>query len=218
MKRYLVSFFILSLGGKKESKGQSESIKANPTATLNKDDVKAIKQKAAKGQQADAIVIKASELARIKGSTKIVGKQQQAEEKKRLEVEREKERETAETLKQKIKEFDETRTKKLPATVYQKEENEKKESILNNAEKVMEQELDDVKLMNKMVHYAKCVTVRDRQLEEKQEILQQKKEEDVRIDMQMEVERLKTLKFYEEREKIHKEAHKQGILYYQNHY
>lgn len=39
----------------------------------------------------------------------------------------------------------------------------------------MSENFDDVKEMNKMVAYAKCVTVRDKQLEEKKEIYSEKK-------------------------------------------
>lgn len=181
-------------------------------ATLSKDDVKAIKDRAVKGQQADAVVIKASELARIKDSTKVIGKQQEQDEKKRLAAEREREREAATTLRDKIKAFDQTRTKKLPPTMYQKEAKEKNETLLTKAEKAMDEELDDVKHMNKMVHYAKCATVRDRQLAEMRELEKAKKDEDLKVDLMMEVERLKALQFHEDREKVHHEAQRQGAL------
>jgi hypothetical protein len=181
-------------------------------ATLSKDDVKAIKEKAVKGQQADAVVIKASELARIKDSTKVIGKQQEMDEKKRLAEEREREREAATTLRDKIKAFDQTRTKKLPPTVYQKEAKEKNETLLTKAEKAMDEELDDVKHMNKMVLYAKCATVRDRQLTEMRELEKAKKDEDMKVDLMMEVERLKALQFHEEREHVHRQAQHQGAL------
>ena len=164
-----------------------------------------------KGKQADAVVLKASELERIKESTKVVGKQQEAEEKKRTEAEKEKLREAAETMKQKIKAFDQTRTKKLPATIYQKETREKNETLLTKAEKAMDEELDDVKLMNKMLHYAKCATVRDRQKEESKDLEKLKKEDDARMDIMMEIERLKTLQFHEKREVERAQAQKQGI-------
>ena len=197
-------------GGKKESKGPSESNKANPTATLTKEEAKAVKQKMIKGQQADAIVIKASELDRIKESTKIIGKQQEMEEKKRLEAERQKEREAAEVLKQKIKTLDQTREKKMPSTVYQKDEREKNETLLTKAQKAIDEELDDVKHMNKMVHYAKCATIRDKQLEEAKELEMLKKEDDQRMDIMMEIERLKALKYHDEREKARRDSQRQG--------
>jgi len=51
--------------------------------------------------------------------------------------------------------------------------------------------MDDVKDMNKMVNYVKCVTVRDKQLVEKKEIVEERKIEEKRKDLMMEIERLK---------------------------
>ena len=42
-----------------------------------------------------------------------------------------------------------------------------KATIQNKAQEFSNEELDDVKLMNKMVAYAKAATIRERQLEEK---------------------------------------------------
>jgi len=42
-----------------------------------------------------------------------------------------------------------------------------KTAIQNKAVEVAHEELDDVKLMNKMVAYAKAATIRERQLDEK---------------------------------------------------
>lgn len=65
--------------------------------------------------------------------------------------------------------------------------------------------MDDVKEMNKMVMYAKCVTIRDRQLNEKSDIRGENKINEKRKDLMMEVERLKKIKYYEELEKAKKE-------------
>lgn len=204
-----IHFKIQILGNKKPSKtvGQlgNDATKA--------EEMKKIKEKALKGQQADAVVIKASELERIKASTKITGsKENESEEKKRMEEEKEKIKEAAATMKDKIKAFDQTRTKKLPISEFQKDTKEKNEVILEKAKESAEEGMDDVKHMNKMVFYAKCATVRDKQLIEKKDLEKQKKEEDARIDIMMEIERLKTLKFHEEQEKKHQEAQRQGAL------
>lgn len=74
----------------------------------------------------------------------------------------------------------------------------------------MNEQLDDVKHMNKMMMYAKCVTVRDQQLDEKNEIHDHKKTEEKRKDLMMEIERLKKIKYYEELEKEKKELQKAG--------
>merc|ERR1719352_297872 len=65
----------------------------------------------------------------------------------------------------------------------------------------LDEEMDDVKHMNQMMLYSKIVTIRDAQIQEKRYIQQEKEEEERQLDMMMEIERLKALKMYEEREK-----------------
>jgi hypothetical protein len=48
--------------------------------------------------------------------------------------------------------------------------------------------------MNKMVHYSKCVTIRDKQLEEAKLLEVDYQDEQKRLDIMMEIERLKSLK------------------------
>ena len=76
----------------------------------------------------------------------------------------------------------------------------------------MNEQLDDVKAMNKMVMYAKCVTIRDKQLDEKKKIVEEVKVQEKRKDLMMEIERLKKIKFYETQEKMKKEDQKKGHL------
>ena len=58
--------------------------------------------------------------------------------------------------------------------------------------------------------YAKVVTIRDAQLSEKKTIQKERLEEERRLDTIMEVERLKALKMYEERESRRKEDQRNG--------
>lgn len=64
----------------------------------------------------------------------------------------------------------------------------------------MDEDLDDVKHMNQMVLYSKVVTIRDKQLEENKRLEQEWVEEQKKLDLMMEIERLKVLKEEEERE------------------
>lgn len=64
----------------------------------------------------------------------------------------------------------------------------------------MDDDLDDVKHMNQMVLYSKVVTIRDKQLEENKRLEQEYIEEQKKLDLMMEIERLKVLKEEEERE------------------
>ena len=74
----------------------------------------------------------------------------------------------------------------------------------------MDDDLDDVKHMNQMVLYSKVVTIRDKQLEENKRLEQEYIEEQKKLDLMMEIERLKVLKEEEEREVRKAAARKQG--------
>jgi len=54
--------------------------------------------------------------------------------------------------------------------------------------------------MNQMVLYSKVVTVRDKQLDENKRLEQEYIEEQKKLDLMMEIERLKGLKIEEDRE------------------
>merc|ERR1719272_1275393 len=58
--------------------------------------------------------------------------------------------------------------------------------------------------------YSKVVAVRDAQVQEKRSIQAEKEEEQRQLDMMMEVERLKALQMYEEREKVRVEDQRRG--------
>lgn len=51
--------------------------------------------------------------------------------------------------------------------------------------------------MNQMMLYSKCVTIRDAQIEEKKHMMLEAEEESRRLDLMMEIERLKALENYE---------------------
>jgi len=57
----------------------------------------------------------------------------------------------------------------------------------------LDEQLDDVKKMNQMVFYSKVVTVRDKQLEESKLLEREYIEEQKKLDLMMEIERLKAI-------------------------
>lgn len=85
-------------------------------------------------------------------------------------------------------------------------------NLLAQAKQMMDEEHDLVKDMNKFVLYSKVATIRDRQLEEKKKIISEYKYQNSKMDLMMEYERLKELKFQEDREIERKEQQKQGAL------
>lgn len=74
----------------------------------------------------------------------------------------------------------------------------------------MDNDMDDVKQMNQMVLYSKVVTIRDKQLEENKRLEAEWIEEQKKLDLMMEIERLKVLQEEEEREVRKAQARKQG--------
>ena len=64
--------------------------------------------------------------------------------------------------------------------------------------------------MNQMVLYSKVVTIRDKQLNENKRLEEEWKEEQKKLDLMMEIERLKVLQEEEEREVRKAQARKQG--------
>ncbi len=99
---------------------------------------------------------------------------------------------------------------KLPLSDLALKQKDDKAAVLSASEKKMAEELDDVKKMNQMCLYSKIVTIRDRQVEEKKVIEKERQEEERRLDTIMEIERLKALKMYEEREARRKLDQKLG--------
>ena len=81
---------------------------------------------------------------------------------------------------------------------------------MSRAQMNADNDLDDVKHMNQMVLYSKVVTIRDKQLEENKRLEVEFVEEQKKLDLMMEIERLKVLKEEEEREVRKAEARKRG--------
>lgn len=84
------------------------------------------------------------------------------------------------------------------------------ETLLTKAQTLMDEEQDDVKKMNQMVLYSKVVTIRDQQLIESKKLEEEWVREQKKLDLMMEIERLKDLQEQEERQKRRKEAQYRG--------
>lgn len=63
--------------------------------------------------------------------------------------------------------LEEEKKKNFPPSEIEKEKQQFKNSVQTRAVEASHEELDDVKLMNKMVAYAKAATIREKQLDEK---------------------------------------------------
>eukprot|EP00760_Papus_ankaliazontas_P031070 PhM_4_TR5176/c1_g1_i1/m.27061 len=157
----------------------------------------------------ETAVITASELRNLK---KLIHGDFEEEERRarNLEQKRRVEERAAERKRAMIALDEERRSKGVQQPMEEIEKEMSRKHERSRAQHKLDEEIDEVKHMNKLVLYSKCVTVRDAQLSEKDEIKAEQQEEARRLDMMMEVERLKALKMYEEREIKRIEDRKKG--------
>lgn len=159
----------------------------------------------------DGIVIKTTELNALKETAKIITSSEQAANRQRNLSSKAVIAEKAHAHKARILQME--KETKLRAPRYSEAELEElaeKERTLINAQKAMDEQWDDSKHMNQMMEYAKCVTIRDAQILEKQRVAEQLALEEKRLDTIMEIERIKAIKAVEEREKRRAEEQRQG--------
>ena len=120
--------------------------------------------------------------------------------------------EQSKARKERMQAMDKERAAKVPPSDIEQSQRNKDVGILSKAQAQLDEELDDVKHMNQMVLYSKVVTIRDKQLEENKQLEKEWLEEQRKLDLMMEIERLKGLKVAEEREAVRQQARRKGAL------
>lgn len=106
--------------------------------------------------------------------------------------------------------LEEEKKRRLPPDEFERERLQKSGAINQRAVEMSQEQLDDVKEMNKMVAYAKAATIRERQLEEKKRDWEDFKTQEKKKDKIMELERLKKIREQEEVEALKKEEALRG--------
>ena len=110
--------------------------------------------------------------------------------------------------KQRIIEYD----KNKQIETLKKLQEEESMKILEKENKISKED-DYVKQMDKMVLYAKIATIRDRQMIDKKRIEELNKKKEEKLDLLMELERLKDLKYQEEqKEKLNKKQREGSLI------
>lgn len=82
----------------------------------------------------------------------------------------------------------------------------------DKAQKIIDENTDEAKEMNKLIQYAKAASIRDKQKEETKMIQQEYKKYNEKMDLMMEIERLKELQLMEDRERVRKEQQYAGSI------
>jgi len=182
---------------------------------VGKDTVQVRKRISPQGQgggveKQDAAKISASELMRIRDNGTLVSKEEELERKARQMEAYEERMQKSRVRKEKMMQMEEERKKNALLSDFETDERAQRNGVLEKAKNKLDEEMDDVKHMNQMMLYSKVVTIRDAQIQEKRYVQQEKEEEERQLDMMMEIERLKALKMYEEREKTKAEDQRRG--------
>ncbi|KAI8480465.1 cilia- and flagella-associated protein 45-like [Branchiostoma floridae x Branchiostoma belcheri] len=162
-----------------------------------------------------SIILHQGEFERIRSAARVLTK----EERERLEEMRKKEKEEAidacaqrKTF-MKVKDLDRKQNEKL--NDLEEEAQEQAQYLLEKAKKQQEEQEDEIKALNELILNAKCHAIRDAQILEKGVIQKELTEEEKRLDLMMEVDRVNDLKLQEEitaRRKQERLIGKQQIL------
>ena len=185
----------------------------NGAAIIGADELRKLREDliSGKGEAArEAAILSKDEIERMKRSTKIQSVQ---EKKDQMKIEQEMKQTSlaaSNARKAKMQEMDKNRASKLPPSEIEVRQQEQAQGLLSKAQTQLDEELDDVKHMNQMVLYSKVVTIRDKQLEENKRLEADWVNEQKRLDLMMEIERLKGLQAAEIKEQARVEAQRRG--------
>lgn len=158
----------------------------------------------------ETVTLTRGELHRMMGASPIVTLPQAAALKKAAQAKLDEERRVSNARKTRMLALEEERKKIQPATESEMLKQAADAKTLTHAEKLLREQQDEAKAMNQMMLYSKCVTIRDAQLQEKKHMMLEEEEEQRRLDLMMEIERIKALENFEERERQRKVERMKG--------
>ncbi|KAJ3254554.1 Cilia- and flagella-associated protein 45 [Boothiomyces macroporosus] len=153
-----------------------------------------------------AILIGADELDKIRNAAKFLTPSEIQEREKLLNGHKNEQLAIAANRKLAMEKYDVMRAKNAKLSDLDRETLEKANHLLAKAQMQIEEQEDEIKHLNELMLYAKCVSIRDNQVEQKQ----QRKEEDLRLDAIMERERVNELAKLEEKERKRMEELRRG--------
>eukprot|EP00294_Goniomonas_avonlea_P002882 CAMPEP_0114556658 /NCGR_PEP_ID=MMETSP0114-20121206/9407_1 /TAXON_ID=31324 /ORGANISM="Goniomonas sp, Strain m" /LENGTH=531 /DNA_ID=CAMNT_0001741879 /DNA_START=109 /DNA_END=1704 /DNA_ORIENTATION=+ len=197
-------------GTKPKSKSGRLRNLGGDAAIVSRDEINAMLSRRPANVETDSLVITASELERLKHKATVNPLEERMRQKQMAEEERGRQQAAARERKKKMIQMEEIRKKNQPKSDLEMEAAAAGQGLLATAQQARDERLDDVKHMNQMMLYSKCVTIRDAQLMEKHIIAKERAEEERRLDQQMEDERVRALRLYDEREREKEEERRQG--------
>nr|KAJ3423264.1 Cilia- and flagella-associated protein 45 [Polyrhizophydium stewartii] len=156
------------------------------------------------------VIMSAQDLQRIQNAATYLSKEDIQRRSQEINEYRAAATEVARLRKQKMEHFDQQRTANAKLNDLEREAKDRSNYLLAKAQMQLEEQEDEIKHMNELMLYAKCVSIRDTQVEEKKWIQTERKDEESRLDAMMELERVNELKKLEERERRRVEELRKG--------
>lgn len=175
-------------------------------ATFSKYDTKI------RGRETETAVFNLSDYERLRKNATVLTDMEQRNQMKIQEEQRRTQLEGTKNLKERMKVYDQTRTDRNQLSDIEKENLMLNKTMKEKAQKIIDENTDEAKEMNKLIMYAKVASIRDKQLQETRMIQDEYKRHNEKLDLMMELERLKELQLMEEREKIRKEQQYAGSI------
>lgn len=147
------------------------------------------------------IILEAGEYQRIKSASHVPTQEERERAMEEIKRRKEYEQNASEERKNFMQAMELKRKENAKPSDLEQEAKKQSGTLLEKAQEQMEEQEDEIKKLNELILNAKCHAIRDAQLIEKVEIKKEQLDEEKRLDEMMEVERIKALKEYEEREK-----------------
>ncbi|KAJ3417111.1 Cilia- and flagella-associated protein 45 [Chytridiales sp. JEL 0842] len=194
--------------------GRRSSPKEKPITVITRDNIRTLRPHKPDGalrmSKGPAIVLNINDLSSVQESAVYLSKEDIRQRNTELNAQRNLAAQESRLRKAKMEEFDQKRSQNAKLSELDQETKDKANYLLAKAQMQLEEQEDEIKHMNELMLYAKCVAIRDSQVDEKKMILKEKKQEESRLDMMMEMERINELKKLEEREKKRVEELRKG--------
>jgi len=160
----------------------------------------------------NSVVISSNELDRMRGAATIVSQEEMRAADMDATQKKGAQQAAAQARKERMMAAEKEAKKRTKKTESEELQIAKGNATLAKAVTQLDEELDDVKKMNQMMSYAKCVTIRDAQIAEKVEIEQEARAEEARLDALMEIERVKAIQRATEIEEAKARTRREGAL------
>lgn len=176
-------------------------------AIISADEMRKIRGEIEKGKaNNNAAIISKDELERMRGEAVIKSVAQLRQEKKMLDGQKETQLQQNKLRRERMTNADNMRATKLSTVSAVSKKANEPDNLLAKAMEQMDEEHDDVKHMNQLMLQTKVMTIRDMQLAENKKLEEEWLDEQKRLDMMMEIERLKAIRTENERNEKKRQA------------